>query len=442
MNATISMTFSKVRNVYSCGDDLNIEVPSVSSTILAECSSGKIIFNNASQQITTENPASVAEQISTSANQPMQTTIETESVTSATTTTSAISSSSITAYNVDEACYGSHQDDYVKPVCPAGHVIYVSDVYTYAKRKSTGCREESSYDFHNETYCCQYVNGTEDCGMRYSGLPSGFSHYVNCNGYNNCTVHVAWNYTLLCCDQNVYLARTNYMRMHYQCIAESSIVELPSAQRFGPMKEIHIRNVGYPRQIRYCNVTSGYLATITSSSGAIVIRTLDLRLAFNGTGRCGQKLHITILYNSTTNNITIRIDNTLSNESGNFWVKVTAKDTNATISMTVDKLLLAYGCGDDLNIEIPSVSSTILAECSSGKVLLVNGSQQTTTENPTSAAHQLSTSAYQQTPTTIVTESVTTPSSTTMTSENWSSSVTGKLRPYSHVHKLLQSSVE
>ncbi|KAL3882175.1 hypothetical protein ACJMK2_028543, partial [Sinanodonta woodiana] len=68
-------------------------------------------------------------------------------------------------YNVDEACYGSHQDDYVKPVCPAGHVIYVSDVYTYAKKKSTGCREESSSFFHNETYCCQYVNDTEDCGM-------------------------------------------------------------------------------------------------------------------------------------------------------------------------------------------------------------------------------------------------------------------------------------
>ncbi|KAL3882166.1 hypothetical protein ACJMK2_028534 [Sinanodonta woodiana] len=110
------------------------------------------------------------------------------------------------------------------------------------------------------------------------------------------------------------------------------------------MKEIHIRNVGYPRQIQYCNVTSGYLATIQSSSGAMVIRALDLRLAFNGAERCGQKLHIaegdretditcydnnnfkeTTLYNSTTDNITIRIDNTLSNESGNLWIKVTGK---------------------------------------------------------------------------------------------------------------------
>ncbi|KAK3605174.1 hypothetical protein CHS0354_012979 [Potamilus streckersoni] len=403
INATLTMLCGGSVRKYTCGSELGVTMPVSNITAVASCSSGEFILSNHTFTTLTSSGiygSTLASSAGNTISNVYSSTTDSVKMSTANTNvsryhylqTTARVSIVVTNYTsgvekyVDEACYGSHQDDYVEPSCPDGYVIYVSDVYTYAKKKSTGCPKESSYFFHNETYCCRYINDTEDCGLRYSGYPSDFSHYIDCAGVQYCKVPVAWNDTLLCCDQSTYLARTNYMRMYYQCIQESRIADIGSPKIYADEREFYLWNNGYSNKIQNCSLTSGDTCFIKSSSGSIIVAAMDLKLALNSTGHCVQKLHVTdgnkemditcydnnnfketVLYHSTNSNITIRLDNVLMDSDGRFWIKVTANGINSTLSMACGGSNPVYRCGNEINIEAPNESTSLVAQCSSGK---------------------------------------------------------------------------
>ena len=134
--------------------------------------------------------------------------------------------SSIFVDHVEEACYGNSFDDYLRPKCTADSVLYIHDVITYAKPLTSGCPETATIFKRDDARCCRYVNATDDCGLRYYGKAVYHkTHYTTCTGLTECPgVQVAWNSTLLFCNQSKYLKRTNYMRQIYNCIPSKTFI--------------------------------------------------------------------------------------------------------------------------------------------------------------------------------------------------------------------------
>lgn len=130
---------------------------------------------------------------------------------------------------VFEACYGVTADDFLEPVCNISEVLYIRDVFTYAKPHSYGCPQESTPTNRNDSFCCRYNNDTTDCGWRYYGESyyKG-SHYTNCVGRLKCTIRVAWNGTGQNCDWHIYMSKSNYMRQFYHCIKSKNDTLLSS----------------------------------------------------------------------------------------------------------------------------------------------------------------------------------------------------------------------
>ena len=121
-----------------------------------------------------------------------------------------------------QACYGNGFEDFMSPSCAPGYTIYVYDVYTYAKRKDRNCPTIADQTNRNITFCCNYVNETEDCGMRYYGTAQAYEHehYSRCSGRQTCGtgVQASWNRTTDVCNSTVFMERSNYMKMWYYCL--------------------------------------------------------------------------------------------------------------------------------------------------------------------------------------------------------------------------------
>lgn len=54
--------------------------------------------------------------------------------------------------------------------------------------------------------------------MRYYGVDQGLEHYKKFTGSGIGILQVAWNNTDGICDQAIFLPKTNYMRLTYNCI--------------------------------------------------------------------------------------------------------------------------------------------------------------------------------------------------------------------------------
>lgn len=121
-----------------------------------------------------------------------------------------------------QACYGNGFEDYMNPSCPVGYKIYVYDVYTYSKRIDRNCPAISDVTNRNISYCCNYVNETEDCGKRYYGTEHAYQHehYSRCSGRQDCGqgVQASWNFTNDVCNSSVFMEKSNYMKMWYNCL--------------------------------------------------------------------------------------------------------------------------------------------------------------------------------------------------------------------------------
>lgn len=279
----------------------------------------------------------------------------------------------------DEACYGNGNSDFLEPTCPTGEVIYPKDIYTYSKKLETGCPWTSTSAKRNETYCCRYVNETEDCGMRYHGV-NGLEHYRQFTGVDSGSIQVAWNNTNGICNQSIYLPRTNYMRMTYNCIKSSHIVSMCNSSASGD--QLFLWNDGYPNSDGGCGLTSGCQCTIQSTGGSgIQFDALDIRFATNeSTGICSQRLFVIdgsdesdiacddvnlferrTLYTSLTDTIQLRYDNTYDGSNGNFWILLQATDNSQTLTITCSEVILTnteYNCGENFTIISPATEPT------------------------------------------------------------------------------------
>lgn len=132
-----------------------------------------------------------------------------------------LDSESLQTYTL-QACYGNGFEDFLSPTCPSGSTIYVYDVHTYSKRKDRNCPTIADQTNRNITHCCNYVNETEDCGKIYYGTaaPYEHEHYSRCSGRQTCNpgVQASWNNTDDVCDSAIFMERSNYMKMWYNCL--------------------------------------------------------------------------------------------------------------------------------------------------------------------------------------------------------------------------------
>lgn len=268
---------------------------------------------------------------------------------------------------VFEACYGVTADDFLEPVCNISEVLYIRDVFTYAKPHSYGCPQESTPTNRNDSFCCRYNNDTTDCGWRYYGESYKGVHYTNCVGRLKCTIQVAWNRTELNCDPHIYMSKSNYMRQFYHCIKTSLISDIcTSSTKTG--NELYVWNDGYPDTSGDCATSSGCACSVSATKGSTIqVDLLDLRLYEDGVGTCYQRLVIseggvetsidcdkknefalTPIYTSQSDSFDIRFDNTHSGQSGNFWIALRAIDSTATLTLTCGNSSAVYSCGESL----------------------------------------------------------------------------------------------
>lgn len=112
------------------------------------------------------------------------------------------------------ACYGILHENFIKPSCVTGEKMAVVGLYALAKELNTSCPIEITTPNTVPDSCCQY--NPIDCSIRYVGSIYR-RYYQNCNGKSECFIQVSWIITT--CNQTVYLARTNYMKMDYYCIS-------------------------------------------------------------------------------------------------------------------------------------------------------------------------------------------------------------------------------
>ncbi|XP_061193715.1 papilin-like [Saccostrea echinata] len=277
-----------------------------------------------------------------------------------------------------QACYGNGFEDYMKPSCPQGQKIYVYDVYTYSKRKDRNCPAISYATNRNITYCCNYVNETEDCGKRYYGtaVPYEHEHYSRCSGRQNCLqgVQVSWNYTSDVCDSNIFMERSNYMKMWYNCLPDSDVISISNASQTA--QSIFLSSAGYPLEMSPCGTTSGATCKVTASRDSTIrITGFDLQFSENS-GVCKQRLFITdgasttdvacddvnnfartTLYTSNSSSIDIRLDNTDTSTAGKFWIQVEATNSSEQVTVICQNSTPAVSCNDTFTILNPAIST-------------------------------------------------------------------------------------
>lgn len=303
---------------------------------------------------------------------------------------------------VFEACYGVTADDFLEPVCNISEVLYIRDVFTYAKPRSYGCPQESTPTNRNDSFCCRYNNDTTDCGWRYYGESYKGVHYTNCVGRLKCTIQVAWNRTELNCDPHIYMSKSNYMRQFYHCIKTSLISDIcTSSTKTG--NELYVWNDGYPDTSGDCATSSGCACSVSATKGSTIqVDLLDLRLYEDGVGTCYQRLVIseggletsvdcakknefalTPIYTSQSDSFDIRFDNTHSGQSGNFWIALRAIDSTATLTLTCGNSSAVYSCGESLPT---TPAPTIVTSPSNSSSTPTNSSSSSSNSSTTSSS--------------------------------------------------------
>ncbi|XP_065927277.1 serine-rich adhesin for platelets isoform X3 [Magallana gigas] len=303
---------------------------------------------------------------------------------------------------VFEACYGVTADDFLEPVCNISEVLYIRDVFTYAKPRSYGCPQESTPTNRNDSFCCRYNNDTTDCGWRYYGESYKGVHYTNCVGRLKCTIQVAWNRTELNCDPHIYMSKSNFMRQFYHCIKTSLISDIcTSSTKTG--NELYVWNDGYPDTSGDCATSSGCACSVSATKGSTIqVDLLDLRLYEDGVGTCYQRLVIseggvdtsidcdkknefalTPIYTSQSDSFDIRFDNTHSGQSGNFWIALRAIDSTATLTLTCGNSSAVYSCGESLPT---TPAPTIVTSPSNSSSTSTNSSSSSSNSSTTSSS--------------------------------------------------------
>lgn len=276
------------------------------------------------------------------------------------------------------ACYGITFDNFMSIACEAGSVIALKDVKAMAKPKSTECPQEETAQVPAEESCCRY--DPADCGATYTGNVAS-QYYSLCYGKSNCNMlQPTWVDTAIStnCDTDVYIERTNYMIMEYQCISSQSST--------GPCSSVSVTdtsvllwNDNYPARLRPDH--NGCSCSVEASCYAnIEITAQDVRFTEED-GECKQRIAVTeneitteigcetnnnylarTIYTSTSGFLTLEVLNDLPNNRGNFWLILTAiSDKNATLTLSCGEKMQQSNsepCDDKTSVETTSSSSS------------------------------------------------------------------------------------
>ncbi|XP_062591559.1 uncharacterized protein DDB_G0271670-like [Saccostrea cucullata] len=348
--------------------------------------------------------------------------------------------------NTLQACYGNGFEDYLTPSCSSGEKIYIYDVFVYAKHRSLNCPTTATFADRNITYCCNYVNQKEDCGQRYFGTAGEFehAHYSRCTGLATCGgIQVAWNYTEHFCNITVYADRTNYMKMWYNCIPDSSSLSINSVSTL-TSDAVFLLSENYPSMMSECSTTSGATCRVQTSNGSpLQITALDIQLS-ETSGVCQQRIYITdgstnseincednnnfvkrVVFTSSSSAIEIRLDNTATTTAGKFWIQIEATQNSGRVSIECINATAMFGCGSSIaisngtsvaNSSSSNITDSTTTTTSSVQLNFTNSENTSTSSSLTSTASDAGTSTT--TASSVVTETSTniTDNTTTTTS--------------------------
>ncbi|KAK3097185.1 hypothetical protein FSP39_007222 [Pinctada imbricata] len=261
-------------------------------------------------------------------------------------------------------------------------------VYIYAKTLETNC--PVTIDFLNRgttnASCCEY--DPEDCETLYQGSVYR-EYYQRCNGQPSCTIQVSWIPTP--CDQDVYLERTNYMKMDFYCISDQALDTCENL--VATDSPTFLWNSGYPSSPMSGSTCS--CSVEVDCETTITITAIDLRLESSG-GECKQAIVIedggstvsfdcssnndylpTVLYTSTSHFIEISINNELGTTGGYYFISVQGTNPSGSIRLA---------CGTTSQAS-PNTESSLLPVCPSS----VSTTTASTTSETTPSSYRSST---------------------------------------------------
>ncbi|CAG2245262.1 unnamed protein product [Mytilus edulis] len=265
------------------------------------------------------------------------------------------------------ACYGILHENFIKPSCVTGEKMAVVGLYALAKELNTSCPIEITTPNTVPDSCCQY--NPIDCSIRYVGSIYR-RYYQNCNGKSECFIQVSWIVTT--CNQTVYLARTNYMKMDYYCISDQVLDPCSSLNTSDD--RVFLWNSGYP--LTSLTGSSTCTCSIEASCNTTVrITAFDLRLGTSTT--CDQSIMVTdgstvmvidcsdnnnylptTLYISTAHFIQIQIVDNLGFADGYYYLLLEGTSPGAELTLS---------CGSTA-LTTPFVTPTSLPDCPSADV--------------------------------------------------------------------------
>ncbi|XP_076078990.1 uncharacterized protein LOC143049107 [Mytilus galloprovincialis] len=262
------------------------------------------------------------------------------------------------------ACYGTLNENFLRPSCATGEKMAVVGIYALAKELGTSCPIQVTTPNTVPVSCCQY--DPTDCSIRYVGATYRL-YYQQCNGNIGCTRQVSWISTT--CNQTVHLASTNYMKMDYYCISDQVLDSCSSLNTTDD--RVFLWNLGYP----WTSLTGSSTCTCSVEASCyttVRLTALDLRLGNSTT--CDQSITITdgrtvmtfdcndnndylpiTLYVSTSYFIQIQVADNLGLADGYYFLLFEGTSSGAELTLS---------CGSTA-LTTPSIPSTSLPDCPS-----------------------------------------------------------------------------
>ncbi|XP_052087005.1 uncharacterized protein LOC127724162 [Mytilus californianus] len=286
------------------------------------------------------------------------------------------------------ACYGILFENYLQPSCSTGEKMAVVGLTALAKELSTSCPIQVTTPNTVPETCCQY--NPIDCSIRYVGSTYR-GYYQQCNGNVGCTIQVSW--VEATCNQTIYLARTNYMKMDYYCISNQGLD--PCSSLNTKDSRVFLWNPGYPSS-PLTGSTACTCSIEASCDSTVRLTALDLRLGSSTV--CNQSITITdgdtvmafdcndnndylptTLYVSTSHFIQIQITNNLGSADGYYFILLEGTSPGAELTLS---------CASTAQ-STPVVPSTSLPVCPSTDLTtesITTPPDTTTDDNISSAA--------------------------------------------------------
>lgn len=226
--------------------------------------------------------------------------------------------------------------------CPVGEVIVVKDVQ-YGTKLTTTCPLSSTTNG-----CCDY--SATDC---FDPPYTGTTQQAACSGRSLCNAVAVGEEDTSSCGAT-YPGLNHYLTMEYYCIPGSRIGPSSSATLQETGKLVYLRNTDYPSPIRASPISISCSVETTVCTSQVSVYFVHFELS-DGGGSCtdtqilkidddGAVERYTCSHNtdytinqkltSTSNYLTITINNPNGISDGKFWLGLKATDNTAPIKLS------------------------------------------------------------------------------------------------------------